>query len=116
MLAWPFKLRKTLPGKSELNRPGTTVARNFCQFLARPLILVHCRATPRRMIWRLAKGLWPHEQTPWPEITLGTILGCGTITTPEEEHQEEHDRRENRAQRSRERAERCTPPPSDHVV
>jgi hypothetical protein len=62
-------------------------------------ILVYCRASPRRRIWRLAKDLWPHATIPWPEITLGTILGSGTISTPKEEHQEEHNEQGNRTQR-----------------
>ena len=33
-----------------------------------------------QLIWKLAKTLWPHRNVPWPEITLGTILGCSNIT------------------------------------
>jgi hypothetical protein len=48
-------------------------------------ILVHCQAAPRRIIWALAEELWPHARNLWPEINLGIILGCGTITLPPEE-------------------------------
>ena len=43
-------------------------------------ILTQCNETSTQLIWRLAKTLWPHRNTPWPEITLGTILGCGSIS------------------------------------
>ena len=42
-------------------------------------ILTQCRETNTHVIWRLAMDLWPHRNIPWPEITLGTILGCGCI-------------------------------------
>ena len=51
-------------------------------------ILVHCQAAPRRQIWALAEELWPHDRNHWPEISLGIILGCGTITLPPAENQE----------------------------
>ena len=43
-------------------------------------ILIHCRSRPTRLIWRLAKGVWPHTNIPWPETDLGMILGCGCIS------------------------------------
>jgi len=43
-------------------------------------ILTRCREKNTQTIWQLAKALWPHRNIPWPEITLGTILGCGNIT------------------------------------
>ncbi|KAH9964090.1 hypothetical protein BJV74DRAFT_786506, partial [Russula compacta] len=30
-----------------------------------------------------AKGLWPHDQHEWPEISLGMILGIASITLPD---------------------------------
>ena len=42
-------------------------------------ILTQCRATPTRAIWRIAKDHWPSENPRWPEISLGIILGCGSI-------------------------------------
>ena len=44
-------------------------------------ILIACRAGPVCTIWNLAKESWPQENPQWPEITLGTILGCGSITS-----------------------------------
>jgi len=43
-------------------------------------ILIHCRSRPTRLIWRLAKGVWPHTNIPWPKTELGTILGCRCIS------------------------------------
>jgi ribonuclease HI len=46
-------------------------------------ILIHCNAAPSRTIWDLAKTLWPHPPQLWPDISLGIILGCGSISLPE---------------------------------
>jgi ribonuclease HI len=43
-------------------------------------ILVHCDAPSTRLIWSLAKHYWPQTTHQWPEICLGTILGCGSLT------------------------------------
>ena len=43
-------------------------------------ILTRCREQSTHLIWSLARNLWPHRNTPWPMIDLGTILGCGSIT------------------------------------
>jgi len=43
-------------------------------------ILTQCKEKNTQTIWRLAKALWPHNNIPWPEVTLGTILGCGNIS------------------------------------
>jgi len=42
-------------------------------------ILTQCKEKNTQIIWLLAKNLWPHRNTPWPEVSLGTILGCGCI-------------------------------------
>jgi len=42
-------------------------------------ILTQCKEKNAQVIWHLAKNLWPHRNTPWPEISLGMILGCGSI-------------------------------------
>jgi len=42
-------------------------------------ILTQCKEKNTRVIWHLVKNLWPHRNTPWPEISLGMILGCGGI-------------------------------------
>jgi len=51
-------------------------------------ILTQCDAPPRRIIWTLAEELWPHPNIRWPEIELGTILGCGCINLQPENNAE----------------------------
>ena len=56
-------------------------------------ILTQCDNRTINTIWRLAWELWPHNNIPWPEISLGTILGCGCIhlrtdNNPNEEQQQ----------------------------
>jgi len=43
-------------------------------------ILTQCRERTTQTIWQLMKSLWPHQNIPWPEIMVGTILGYGNIT------------------------------------
>jgi hypothetical protein len=45
-------------------------------------ILTQCRSHTTQKIWHLARTFWPHQNIPWPEITLGTILGSGCISLP----------------------------------
>ena len=45
-------------------------------------ILTQCAATPTRIIWNLARNTWPHDLNLWPEISIGTIMGCGSLTIP----------------------------------
>src|SRR5712691_6144119 len=35
-----------------------------------------------QLTWTLARNLWPHDNIPWPNINLGTILGSGCISLP----------------------------------
>jgi len=44
-------------------------------------ILINCRTPAVGIIWNLAKNIWPHENRKWPTMSLGMILGCGSITT-----------------------------------
>ncbi|KAG2748708.1 RnaseH-domain-containing protein [Suillus brevipes Sb2] len=43
-------------------------------------ILTNCPANAQSTIWKLAETIWPSTNGPWPQLTLGTILGCGNIT------------------------------------
>jgi ribonuclease HI len=52
-------------------------------------ILTECREQYTQTVWRLAKNLWLHRNMAWPEITLGTILGCGCIHLQPERTKEE---------------------------
>ena len=45
-------------------------------------ILIHCNERTTQLTWQLARNLWPHELPPWPEITIGLILGCGSMLGP----------------------------------
>ncbi|KAJ6614056.1 hypothetical protein B0H10DRAFT_1950974 [Mycena sp. CBHHK59/15] len=40
-------------------------------------ILVGCDSPGQKVIWRAAKSLWLEKESQWPEVSLGTILGCG---------------------------------------
>ena len=52
-------------------------------------ILTSCITKPVNIIWTLAKETWPHKPELWPEISIGTILGCGNLTNPEDDEQDE---------------------------
>ncbi|KIJ57482.1 hypothetical protein HYDPIDRAFT_45670, partial [Hydnomerulius pinastri MD-312] len=43
----------------------------------------------RQTVWTLAKVLWPDETHEWPTITLGTILGCGSLFLQQTNHHDE---------------------------
>ena len=45
-------------------------------------ILLDCHRGQANSIWILAKSLWPTAFGAWPEIHLGTILGCGSVSPP----------------------------------
>ena len=47
-------------------------------------ILVECHESAVNIIWMLAQGLWPYDLPPWPAISLGTILGCRSLSPPQE--------------------------------
>jgi ribonuclease HI len=40
-------------------------------------ILVECASPGREIIWKAAEALWREREEEWPELSLGTILGCG---------------------------------------
>jgi ribonuclease HI len=39
--------------------------------------MVGCESPGQELIWKAAKTLWLEKETIWPEVSLGTILGCG---------------------------------------
>jgi ribonuclease HI/exonuclease III len=45
-------------------------------------ILIQCREQAVGQIWQHAMDLWPHEDLRWPDISLGIILGCGSVAPP----------------------------------
>ncbi|KIJ26067.1 hypothetical protein M422DRAFT_192682 [Sphaerobolus stellatus SS14] len=40
-------------------------------------MFLECQSSGQKVIWQLAKTLWSQTGLPWPDINLGTILGCG---------------------------------------
>ncbi|KAJ6611807.1 hypothetical protein B0H10DRAFT_1653032, partial [Mycena sp. CBHHK59/15] len=40
-------------------------------------ILIGCESPGQEVIWRAAKTLWLEKESEWPEVSLGTDLGCG---------------------------------------
>ena len=60
-------------------------------------ILTQCREQMTQLIWTLTKGLWPHQSPPWPEINLGTILGCSHITMMTDNEQWDEQREQKMA-------------------
>ncbi|KAJ7342329.1 hypothetical protein DFH08DRAFT_703693 [Mycena albidolilacea] len=40
-------------------------------------ILIKCKSPGREIIWQAAKSLWKEKESCWPEVSLGTVLGCG---------------------------------------
>ena len=40
-------------------------------------ILLHCDALGQKTVWSLTKALWHCKGLSWPDLTLGSLLGCG---------------------------------------
>lgn len=62
-------------------------------------ILTSCTADLVNIIWALAQDTWPHVQELWPNISIGLILGCGSLTTPKDELREDGDDEETQQRR-----------------
>ena len=54
-------------------------------------ILFDCENPTAYNIWQLARWTWPTSFGLWPEVSLGLVLGCGSIALP----QPENDRKKN---------------------
>ena len=50
-------------------------------------ILLDCSHPTTERIWSLAKDLWPGTTTPWPTLSLGVLLGCGSLALPPSDDQ-----------------------------
>ena len=61
-------------------------------------ILTECGTTARGKIWQLAEDLWPHTYPPWPDLTMGIILGAGSITAPDLPQTNDETRRKQKTQ------------------
>ena len=46
-------------------------------------ILLTCKEPPIVIIWKLARQMWPHEETHWPTLSLGILLGCACLEANE---------------------------------
>ncbi|KDQ65134.1 hypothetical protein JAAARDRAFT_117279 [Jaapia argillacea MUCL 33604] len=42
-------------------------------------IMLICRAQEGPLIWDLAKGLWPASHGEWPQLTIRSIMACGSL-------------------------------------
>ena len=73
-----------IPG---LEQRGTCATCNTSESMSH--ILIHCTALPVTTVWNLAKELWPHDSAPWPELSLGAILGCGCLSAQVRENENE---------------------------
>jgi hypothetical protein len=40
-------------------------------------ILLKCKCLGQELVWKAAETLWKEKEEVWPEVSLGTILGCG---------------------------------------
>ncbi|KAH9035247.1 hypothetical protein EDB85DRAFT_1863329, partial [Lactarius pseudohatsudake] len=85
---------KTLHGTQKIGRYWNNIPnyeeRSICQTCGEDEsmnhILTKCNHETRLTLWRNARELWPYEEETWPEISLGTIIGCNLLkvkTTPE---------------------------------
>jgi len=45
-------------------------------------ILTECDNPTRTTIWDTTKAIWPTKYGDWPAISMGLILGCGSIHIP----------------------------------
>jgi ribonuclease HI len=45
-------------------------------------IITQCSCPMRTTIWELACQLWPQHHRPWPAPHIGLILGCGLLSIP----------------------------------
>ena len=60
--------------------------------------MISCTAHPVETIWNLAKRTWPHDCTPWPELSLGAIMGCGCLSAQNKEDDNQDAQRNEQAE------------------
>ncbi|EPQ51946.1 hypothetical protein GLOTRDRAFT_17279, partial [Gloeophyllum trabeum ATCC 11539] len=68
-------------------------------------ILLECLSPARRIVWLLAADIWPANYGPWPTLNYGALLGCGKLSFPlnNEEQNGMTDRRNNEPPRAAKR-------------
>lgn len=59
-------------------------------------ILTTCTTGPVNTIWNLARETWPHAPELWPQISIGIIPGCGSLSTFEDEQSDSDDEDDQR--------------------
>jgi ribonuclease HI len=64
-------------------------------------ILFICGAGPVTAVWSLAKNLWPYNEVQWPDLNLGTILGCGCLVAKLDEPDRQNGRGRGTSNRQR---------------
>ena len=79
-----------IPG---LKQRGTCTTCNTSESMSH--ILIHCVALPATNVWNLAKELWLHDSAPWPQLSLGAILGCGCLSAQIRENEDEQNELRN---------------------
>ena len=42
-------------------------------------IILNCREISVKTVWDQTKKFWPHEEVQWPELNIGTIMGCACL-------------------------------------
>ncbi|KAF8142391.1 hypothetical protein K438DRAFT_1635614 [Mycena galopus ATCC 62051] len=47
--------------------------------------LLQCKSPGAGFIWKAAEKLWKEKEPEWPELSLGSILGCGLVNFKDED-------------------------------
>ncbi|KAG1825470.1 uncharacterized protein BJ212DRAFT_1259616 [Suillus subaureus] len=63
-------------------------------------ILIHCNNLEQKKIWSLTRKIWPRKYGPWPEPSIGLILGCGALSLPQQP-QNQDDENQNSTKKSK---------------
>ncbi|KAG1761438.1 hypothetical protein EDD22DRAFT_980194 [Suillus occidentalis] len=58
-------------------------------------ILIDCPSNASSTIWSLARRTWPLKYGAWPGISIGTILGCGSLSFRQINQNNEPDNNQN---------------------
>ena len=91
-----------IPG---LEQRGTCATCNTSESMSH--ILIHCTALPATTVWNLAKELWPHDSAPWPQLSLGAILGCSCLSAQIRENEDEQNEPRNEDRKWTSAKHRC---------
>ncbi|KAG1820988.1 RnaseH-domain-containing protein, partial [Suillus subaureus] len=63
-------------------------------------ILIHCNNLEQKKIWSLTRKIWPRKYGPWPEPSIGLILGYGALSLPQQP-QNRDDKNRNSTKKSK---------------